>query len=100
MTTDIVMPNMGFDTQEGKLVEWLKQPGDPVAKGEPIAIIESDKANVELESVAGGLLLERLVVEGWVKKAKEKRPFSHPPPRWQPPVAPARELKHLQSPNA
>ncbi len=64
MTTDIIMPNLGFDTQEGKLVEWLKQPGDPVAKGEPIAIIESDKANVELESVAGGLLIELLFTEG------------------------------------
>jgi pyruvate dehydrogenase E2 component (dihydrolipoamide acetyltransferase) len=64
MTTDIVMPNLGFDTQEGKLIEWLKQPGDSVAKGEPIAIIESDKANVELESVAAGLLLETLFTEG------------------------------------
>lgn len=64
MTTDIVMPNLGFDTQEGKLIEWLKQPGDPVSKGEPIAVIESDKANVELESVAEGLLLEHLYIEG------------------------------------
>jgi len=64
MTTDIVMPNLGFDTQEGRLIEWLKQPGDRVAKGEPIAIIESDKANVELESVAEGLLLEQLFTEG------------------------------------
>ena len=43
MTTDIVMPNLGFDTQESKLFEWLKQPGDRVSKGEPIAVIESDK---------------------------------------------------------
>jgi pyruvate dehydrogenase E2 component (dihydrolipoamide acetyltransferase) len=64
MTTDIVMPNLGFDTQEGRLIEWLKQPGDRVAKGEPIAVIESDKANVELESVAEGLLLEQLFTEG------------------------------------
>ncbi len=64
MNTDIIMPNLGFDTQEGKLIEWLKQPGDLVAKGEPIAIIESDKANVELESVAEGLLLEHFYSEG------------------------------------
>ena len=37
------MPNLGFDTQEGKLIEWLKQPGEAIAKGEPIALIESDK---------------------------------------------------------
>ena len=64
MTTDIVMPNMGFDTQAGRLIEWLKQPGDSVEKGEIIAIIESDKANVELESVADGIVLEQLWAEG------------------------------------
>jgi len=64
MTTNIVMPNLGFDTQESKLFEWLKQPGDRISKGEPIAIIESDKANVELESVADGLVLELLYEAG------------------------------------
>ena len=61
MATEIVMPNMGFDTQEARLIEWLKQPGDAVKKGDLIAVIESDKANVELESVASGILLEQLV---------------------------------------
>lgn len=60
MTTDIVMPNLGFDTQTARLIEWLKQPGDSVTKGEIIAVIESDKANVELESAAGGVVLELL----------------------------------------
>lgn len=60
MTTDIIMPNLGFDSQENRLVEWLKQPGEMVQKGEPIAIVESDKSNVELESIAGGILLEQL----------------------------------------
>ncbi|MCE7982724.1 MAG: 2-oxo acid dehydrogenase subunit E2 [Caldilinea sp. CFX5] len=64
MATEIVMPNMGFDTQEARLIEWLKQPGDPVKKGELIAVIESDKANVELESVAAGVLLELLATPG------------------------------------
>jgi pyruvate dehydrogenase E2 component (dihydrolipoamide acetyltransferase) len=64
MANDILMPNLGFDTQEGKLVEWLKKPGDAVEKGEAIAIVESDKANVELESVAAGVVLEQLFGEG------------------------------------
>lgn len=63
MATDIVMPNLGFDTQSGRLVEWLKQPGEVVQKGEILAIVESDKANVELESIASGVLLECLVPE-------------------------------------
>lgn len=64
MAIEIVMPNMGFDAQESRLIEWLKQPGDAVKKGDLIAVIESDKANVELESVASGVLLEQLVAAG------------------------------------
>ena len=64
MATEIVMPNMGFDAQESRLIEWLKQPGDAVKKGDLLAVIESDKANVELESVASGILLEQLVSAG------------------------------------
>lgn len=60
MPTDILMPNLGFDTQEARIVEWVKNPGDAVRKGEIIAIVESDKANVELESISDGTLLEQL----------------------------------------
>lgn len=58
MVIDIVMPNLGFDAQSGLLVEWLKQSGDSVQKGETLAVIESDKANVEFESVASGTIIE------------------------------------------
>jgi pyruvate dehydrogenase E2 component (dihydrolipoamide acetyltransferase) len=61
MATDIVMPNLGFDSQSGQVIEWYKQPGDPVQKGEPIALVEADKSNVDLESIASGVLLEVLV---------------------------------------
>lgn len=64
MSTEIVMPNLGFDVQQARLIEWLKQPGDAVQKGEVIAVVESDKANVELESIAGGVVLEQLVAAG------------------------------------
>jgi pyruvate dehydrogenase E2 component (dihydrolipoamide acetyltransferase) len=57
---DIVMPNLGFDTQEARIIEWLKQPGDALRKGEVIAVIESDKANVELEAIADGVLVEHV----------------------------------------
>jgi len=33
MPTEIVMPNMGFDAQEARIIEWLKQPGEPVRRG-------------------------------------------------------------------
>ncbi len=64
MATEIVMPNMGFDAQASRLIEWLKQPGDTVKKGDLIAVIESDKANVELESFVAGVMLEQLVAAG------------------------------------
>ncbi len=53
---EIVLPNLGFGMEEGRLLAWLKQPGDPVRKGEAVAEVESDKANVELEAVVDGIL--------------------------------------------
>jgi pyruvate dehydrogenase E2 component (dihydrolipoamide acetyltransferase) len=63
MATEIIMPNAGFDTQEARIIEWLVSPGDSINKGDVIAIIESDKANVELESLASGTVIELLYEE-------------------------------------
>src|SRR5258707_4739402 len=60
MPADVVLPNLGFGMEEGRLIAWLKQAGDSVKKGEPIAEIESDKATVELEAVVDGVLQEIL----------------------------------------
>src|SRR5664279_874070 len=61
MSADVVLPNLGFGMEEGRLISWLKQPGETVKKGEPIAEIESDKAAVELEAVVDGILEDILV---------------------------------------
>ena len=61
---DVVMPEIGVSMDEGTLARWLKQPGDTVAAGESIAEIETDKAAVELESPAAGVLGRHLVAEG------------------------------------
>lgn len=50
--------------KEGLLVEWLKQEGDSVKPGDPIASIETDKAVMELEAFDGGTLLKHLVAKG------------------------------------
>jgi pyruvate dehydrogenase E2 component (dihydrolipoamide acetyltransferase) len=60
MPTDIILPNAGFDTQRARILEWLVKPGDRIAKGDVIAVIESDKANVELESITSGVVLDVL----------------------------------------
>jgi pyruvate/2-oxoglutarate dehydrogenase complex dihydrolipoamide acyltransferase (E2) component len=64
--SDVVLPNLGFGMEEGKLVSWLKKPGDPVRKGEILAEVESDKATVELEAVVDGTLEEIRVPAGTV----------------------------------
>ncbi|MDE2718174.1 MAG: dihydrolipoamide acetyltransferase family protein, partial [Chloroflexota bacterium] len=64
MATKMTMPQMGYDMQEGTLVRWLKSVGDEVSLGEAVAEIETDKAVVEFESTAEGVLLELLVEEG------------------------------------
>jgi pyruvate dehydrogenase E2 component (dihydrolipoamide acetyltransferase) len=58
------MPQMGYDMQEGTVVRWLKTEGSPVKLGEAVAEIETDKAVVEFESYAKGILQKILVPEG------------------------------------
>ena len=58
------MPQMGYDMQEGTVVRWLVSEGAEVDTGDPIAEIETDKAVVEFESTAPGLLRRILVPEG------------------------------------
>ena len=56
------MPKLGADMTEGRVVEWLKRPGEKVARGEVILVIETDKANVEVESWTPGTF-EKILVE-------------------------------------
>ncbi len=60
--TQFLMPKLGADMTAGKLVEWCKKPGDPVTRGDVIAVIETDKVNVDAESYVTGVL-ERILVE-------------------------------------
>ncbi|MCI0727010.1 MAG: E3 binding domain-containing protein, partial [Chloroflexi bacterium] len=64
MAEYIVMPKLGFDMREAQLVRWLKEVGDQVNKGDIVAEIESDKATLELEAQAGGVLLKKLANDG------------------------------------
>ena len=58
------MPQMGYDMHEGTLVRWLKSEDSEVSLGEPIAEIETDKAVVEVEATAAGVLRKILADEG------------------------------------
>ena len=61
---EILVPQWGLTMEEAVLVTWFKQVGDPVAEGEAIAELETDKTNSELESSHAGTVLELCVAEG------------------------------------
>ena len=93
---------------EGKIVEWLKQPGDKVARGESVLVVESDKADMDVESFQEGYLAAVLMpagstapvgetigliveTEAEIADVKAKAPSSAPaaPAAAAPPAAPA-----------
>ena len=64
MAKNVLMPQMGYDMDAGTLLRWLKSPGDDVERGEPIAEIETDKVNIEIEAFDSGVLAKTLIGEG------------------------------------
>jgi pyruvate dehydrogenase E2 component (dihydrolipoamide acetyltransferase) len=66
MAETISMPKLGFDMAEGVLVRWVKNEGENVNKGDVLAEIETDKATVEVESSASGVVRKLLVEPGSV----------------------------------
>lgn len=64
MAETISMPKLGFDMAEGLLVRWVKQVGENINKGDVLAEIETDKATVEVESSASGVVLQLIVEQG------------------------------------
>lgn len=64
MPTEIILPKLGQTMEEGVIVEWLKKEGDPVARGDVLFQVETDKAVLEVESKTKGVLLKILVDKG------------------------------------
>src|ERR671910_428961 len=64
MATALKMPQLGMTMTEAKLVRWLKREGDEVRKGEPVAEIETDKLNAEVEANADGVLRRLVAADG------------------------------------
>ncbi len=56
MAVSITVPRLGWSMEEGLFGGWLKQPGEAVAMGEPLFLLESDKVTMEVESLDAGLL--------------------------------------------
>lgn len=58
------MPSLGADMEAGILVEWLKRPGDAVARGDIIAVVETQKGAIEVETFEAGVIERLLVTPG------------------------------------
>ena len=63
-THDIFMPALSSTMTEGKIVEWLKKPGDKVGRGESVLVVESDKADMDVEAFQEGYLAAILMPAG------------------------------------
>jgi pyruvate dehydrogenase E2 component (dihydrolipoamide acetyltransferase) len=61
---DVIMPRLSDTMTEGILVQWLKQEGEPVQRGEALAEIETDKATMELEAYDSGVLTRIIAAPG------------------------------------
>ncbi len=64
MTSEITMPKLSDTMEEGKILHWLKRPGDRVRRGEALAEVETDKADMVLEAFEDGILKEIRLKEG------------------------------------
>ncbi len=53
MATEVIMPKVDMVMETGTFVEWLKKEGEHVNKGDPLFVIDTDKAAIEVESPGG-----------------------------------------------
>jgi len=56
MSTEVLLPKIGFSMSEGAVAEWLVADGQDVAEGQPLFLLESDKSTNEIEAPASGTL--------------------------------------------
>ena len=60
---DLPLPRLGETMEEGRIVTWLKQPGDAFKRGEILLEVETDKTVVEVPALQDGVMLEHLAFE-------------------------------------
>ena len=99
MAYSIIMPKTGMAMEEGTIIRWLKKAGDVISKGEAIAVIETDKVTMDLESDYEGVLLAIVHGDGevvtathtiaWVGAPGEKAPSISESETLHPSPAPA-----------
>ena len=71
---ELTLPRMGETMDEGTIVAWLKQPGEPFRRGDTLLEVESDKTNVEIPALEDGEMVRHLVLPG--EKVVVDRPIA------------------------
>jgi pyruvate dehydrogenase E2 component (dihydrolipoamide acetyltransferase) len=61
---ELLMPSLGADMEAGTVIEWLVKPGDVVHRGDIVAVVDTDKADIDIETFQGGTVGELLVPVG------------------------------------
>jgi pyruvate dehydrogenase E2 component (dihydrolipoamide acetyltransferase) len=64
MASKVIMPKLSPTMEEGQIARWLKKEGDTVSMGEPLAEIDTDKATMEMQALANGVLRKILIHDG------------------------------------
>src|SRR3972149_4472733 len=90
MPTNVIMPALELAQESGKVLHWLKSPGDTVTKGEPLVAIETDKGTTAIEAPASGGLGGATARAGDAGPAGPAGPGGQAvPPTFAPPGAPS-----------
>jgi pyruvate/2-oxoglutarate dehydrogenase complex dihydrolipoamide acyltransferase (E2) component len=63
MQVEVVMPRLGQEMEKGTIIEWYKKEGDRVDKLEPLFLVDTEKATIDVESEVAGVLKKILVRE-------------------------------------
>jgi len=64
VTTELILPKFNMDMESAVLLKWLRAEGDRVQEGDPVAEVETDKVNMEVEATADGILFDLRYAEG------------------------------------
>lgn len=99
MPIPIILPKFGFTLESCEIIDWLVKPGDEVREGDPLAEVETDKVNMEVEATADGTVFHLMYEIGDDVPVTEivaflLAPGEEAPNNWQPP-----EQKHLNKSN-
>ncbi len=96
---DFLMPSLGADMEHGKLVEWLVKPGDYVRRGDLVAVVDTDKTVMDVESFEEGVVSELLIDVGQsVPVGTPLARITQTPAEVEPPRAPSARIPAAAEP--